>query len=304
MYSRDRQGIRFPKILKTRQTPFQKIQDFLITQNLVPKDLLSFLPQGWKKVGEVGILELDPTLHQWKVEIGNTYLKFVPELRTIALKVGTPTQPTRVPKFEIIAGNHDTVTLHKELGCKFWIDALKLTFSNGNHAERLRMIKLSKPEEQVVDMFACVGNLSIPLAVHNSSAKVIGVEINPEAHRFLEKNIKANNLRERYQAILGDNREVTPKDWADRVLMGFFSTDLDQISAGLASLKQKKGGDMHIHGLSSSRKPVDWSQKLTTIIEEEFPHFKIITSQKLTIKTVAPGILHFVNDFHMKSDLN
>jgi len=288
--------------LKAHQTPFQKIQQFLFAQNIVPEALISFLPQGWKRVGEVGIIELDPNLHQWKEEIGNTYLKFIPELRTIALKLGIPSQLTRVPKFEIIAGNEDTITLHKELGCKFWIDALKITFSNGNHAERLRMIKLSRPDEQVVDMFACVGNLSIPLAVHNSSVKVIGVEINPEAYGFLEKNIKVNNLVERYQIILGDNRDITPKDWADRVLMGFFSIDSHQILAGLASLKQSSGGDMHIHGLSSSRKPTDWAPEFTTITEEKFPHFRILSSQKKIIKTVAPGIFHFVNDFHLMSD--
>lgn len=279
-----------------RRTPFQQIQQAIRDQEILPAEIFSLLPKRWKRVGEVGILNLKPELLPWKREIGEKYLEFLPELKTIAHKVGITTTTTRQPDNEVLAGDTNTVTLHKELGCKFWIDALKLTFSNGNHAERQRMIKISQKPEQIIDMFACVGNLSLPIAVHNPSAKIIGIEINPEAFEFLKRNVQANQVEDQYQVILGDNRKVTPKDWADRVIMGYFTSDSAQFAAALGSLYQEQGGIIHVHGLSSSRNPTDWQPQIQAVIEESFPHLIIKTVYKKIIKTVAPGINHYVDD--------
>lgn len=287
--------------MTTKRTPFQQIKQSIQEQKILPTKLTSILPHRWKRVGRVGILNLDPLLLPWKREIGTIYLKFLPELDTMAYKIGITSTTTRLPNYEVLAGNNNTVTLHKELGCKFWIDALKLTFSNGNHAERQRMIKISKTQEQVVDMFACVGNLSLPIAVHNPAAKIIGIEINPYAFKFLEKNIQENHLTERYEGKLGDNRKITPKNWADRVIMGYFTIDNNQFAAALASLHQDQGGCIHAHGLSSSRQPKDWQPQLQSVIEKTFPHLTIETIRKKIIKTVASGINHFVNDIEITS---
>jgi tRNA wybutosine-synthesizing protein 2 len=286
---------------RKRETPFQKIKESIIDQNFLSKELLVMLPRRWKRVGGVGILELKPELRPWRHQIGKIYLSFLPELSTIAFKAGIVNRTERIPDFEVLAGEQNTITLHKELNCKFWIDALKLTFSNGNHAERKRMTLLSKKNEQVLDMFACVGNLSIPLAVHNETAKIVGIEINPYAYEFLEKNIQENKLKKRYKAILGDNREKTPKNWANRVLMGYFTIDTKQFSAALDSLNQSQGGILHAHGLSSSKQPVNWVKQVESLIETSFPHFKIESSQKILIKTVAAGIEHYTNDITIAS---
>lgn len=287
-------------IPQRRSTPFQKIQQEILKEKLLPDDLFSLLPQRWKRVGRVGILEFKSELYPWKHDLGKIYLSFLPELTTIALKIGITNSPERIPNFEILAGEQNTITLHKELGCKFWLDALKLTFSNGNHAERQRMIDIAQKNEQIIDMFSCVGNLSLPLAVHTKTAKVIGIEINPHAHTFLERNIQENKIEQRYKAILGDNRTVTPKNWADRVIMGYFSIDETQFKAALNSLNQSRGGLIHAHGLSSSRKSKDWLKKIKNIINNSFPHFKVDSCKKIVIKTVAAGIEHFVNDIQIK----
>ena len=286
--------------MTSRRTPFELIQQAIRDQEILPVKTISLLPKRWKRVGEVGILNLNPELLPWKREIGKIYLEFLPELRTIAHKVGITTTPTRQPDNEVLAGDTNTITLHKELGCKFWIDALKLTFSNGNHAERQRMIKNCQKPEQIIDMFACVGNLSLPIAVHNPTVKIIGTEINPKAFKFLEKNIQENQVKKQYQVVLGDNRKVTPKDWADRVIMGYFTSDNAQFAAALASLRQEQGGIIHAHGLSSSRMPTDWQPQIQAVITESFPHLTLKTSHKKIIKSVAPGINHFVNDLEIR----
>ncbi|MFX0014714.1 MAG: class I SAM-dependent methyltransferase family protein [Promethearchaeota archaeon] len=287
--------------MTTKSTPFQQIRQAIQDQEIIPKNLIPLLPRGWKRVGEVGILELKPELLPWKKEIGEKYLEFLPELRTITHKTGITRTSKRKPDNEVLAGDINTITLHKELGCKFWVDALKLTFSNGNHAERHRMIRTSKNHEQIIDMFACVGNLSLAIAIHNPTVRIIGIEINPYAFNFLEKNIQENHVFDRYKALFGDNRKITPKNWADRVIMGYFTIDDIQLTTALASLNQEHGGVIHVHGLSSTRQPTDWLKQIQGIVTESFPYFKVNTSRKKIIKSVAPGINHFVNDLVIKS---
>ncbi len=286
--------------MTAKRNPFEKIQQKILDQKIIPTDLIPLLPQRWKRVGNVGILTLKTQLLEWKQEIGKIYLENIPELRTIAHKKGITHNKTRMPDYEVIAGEKNTVTLHRELACKFWLDALKLTFSNGNHAERQRMARVSKDQEQIIDMFCCVGNLSLPIAVHNPTVKIIGIEINSCAFKFLEKNIKENHLTNRYKALLGDNRKITPKNWADRVIMGYFTIDNIQLTNALASLKQKQGGIIHAHGLTSDRQPKDWRAQIESLIKESFPHFRISSTRKKIIKSVAPGINHFVNDFKIE----
>ncbi|MFW9856819.1 MAG: hypothetical protein ACFFFG_17355 [Candidatus Thorarchaeota archaeon] len=276
--------------------PFELILNDILVQNLIPLPLIDLLPQGWKRIGHVGILTLDPRLYPWKQIIGKTYLKHLPELSTMAHKIGITTQQTRTPDYEVLAGDPQTVTVHKELHCTFMLDALRLTFSSGNHAERLHLIHASQPHEHVIDMFACVGNLSIPLAVHTPTVKVLGIDINPLACTYLAKNIQMNHLTDRYYAVCGDNRIATPVDWADRVIMGYFDLDSAHFINALSSLRQTRGGTIHAHGLSSNRNPQDWYQNVKNIISGSFPHFKISTIKKRIIKTVAAGIEHFADD--------
>ncbi len=287
--------------MTARRTPFQKAKQAIIDQKLLPQEYISLLPRRWKRVGQVGIFELHPQLLEWKEKIGEIYLTYLPELRTTAHKVGITSNTTRQPSYEILAGERNTVTLHKELGCKFWIDALKLTYSNGNHAERQRMVRMSTDDEQIIDMFACVGNLSLPIAVHHASTQIIGIEINPYAFKFLEKNIQENGLTNQYQAILGDNRKKTPQNWANRVIMGYFTIDKPQLTAALASLQQQDGGTIHAHGLEGSNQASEMQGKLETVIEESFPQFKVKSMQTRIIKSVAPGVNHFVKDFELKT---
>ena len=279
-----------------RQTPFEQIKKLIQKKNFLTEALILRLPKRWKRVGSVGILELPPAILPWKDQIGESYLEILTEFTTIIRKTGTTTTTIRTPAFEILAGQPNTVTLHKELGSKFWVDALRLTFSSGNHMERQRLINIVEEGEKVIDMFACVGNLSIPISVHHPESKVIGIEINQYAYSFLEKNIEENKLISRYKAILGDNQEKTPKNYSDRVLMGFFELSQNQLEVALASLKQDKGGIIHTHGLTTVKKPFDWRAQIKGIIEKSYPNFKLKTAKKHVIKSVAPGVHHFVDD--------
>ncbi|MHA2053177.1 MAG: class I SAM-dependent methyltransferase [Candidatus Hodarchaeales archaeon] len=284
-----------------RKTPFEQIKRNIQQEGYLPKEMFESLPKGWRRVGTVGMLELNHNLWPWRKQIGTSYLSVLNEFSTIIHKVGVTKTPIRTPAYEILAGKAETITEHIELNCRFWIDPLKLTFSTGNHAERKRLIAIVKEGEQILDMFACVGNISIPISVHHPTTQIKGVEINPYAYSFLEKNVQVNHVGNRYEPILGDNQTHSPENWADRVLMGFFELTPQQLKRAIQSLKQDRGGIIHTHGLTTENSPNDWRKTIELLLTTEFPQFKVINNTKRIIKTVAPGIQHFVDDIEIHS---
>ena len=103
--------------------------------------------------------------------VANSQEKFL-EMKGVktVVKLGNITGKKREPEIEIIAGSQ-TETIHKENGCKFKLDVAKVMWSKGNVNERLRIAKLIKDNERVLDMFAGIGYFTIPAAVHAPSRR-------------------------------------------------------------------------------------------------------------------------------------
>ena len=108
----------------------------------------------------------------------------------------------REPVYRILYGS-ETETVNKENGCLFKLDLAKVMWSKGNNNERLRIAKLVRDDETVIDMFAGIGYFSIPIGVHSNAKQVHAIEINPNSYHYLCENIKLNKL-DNITPILGD----------------------------------------------------------------------------------------------------
>ena len=128
----------------------------------------------------------------------------------------------REPVYKILFGN-ETETINKENGCLFKLDLSKVMWSKGNNNERLRIAKLVKDNETVIDMFAGIGYFSIPIGVHSNAKQAYAIEINPNSYHYLCENINLNKL-DNVTPILGDCMKVTPRFSADRIVMGYVKT--------------------------------------------------------------------------------
>jgi tRNA wybutosine-synthesizing protein 2 len=238
-------------------------------------------------------------LLDYKEEIGEAFLNMEKSIRVVLGKTGPTKGVTRKPDFTHLAGEKNTETIHKELGCLFKIDAAKLTFSPGNHGERKRLLEIVDTNEFIIDMFSCVGNLSLPLAVHKQPIMLLAVEINPLAHKYLEYNIKLNKVQDRMKSILGDNRIVLQDYYqqADRVLSGYLTSDFEQISLGVKLCK--RGGILHFHaGVPNNKEILDNPlNKIKKIVEQENRTF--VVHNKKRVKKYSPGIDHIVLDIQI-----
>ncbi|MDL2245993.1 class I SAM-dependent methyltransferase family protein [Methanobrevibacter sp. OttesenSCG-928-K11] len=243
----------------------------------------------WKKIGKVLILDKN------EKNLSETYLNELLTSNNVdtIIKINNIYGTKRMPNIEILKGS-DTETIHKENGCFFKLDLSKVMWSKGNVNERLRIAKLIKPNETVLDMFAGIGYFSIPIGVHSKAKKIYSIEINPNSYGFLKENIELNKINKDYnrmEAILGDSKELTSNYKVDRIIMGYVKTTHHYLKIAIGSLNP--GGILHYHETVPLKlintRPINRIKNAAGDRD-----VNIITINK--IKQYAPGVAHIVVD--------
>ncbi|MEE3489583.1 MAG: class I SAM-dependent methyltransferase family protein [Methanobrevibacter sp.] len=195
----------------------------------------------------------------------------------------------REPVYKILYGE-ETETVNKENGCLFKLDLAKVMWSKGNNNERLRIAKLVRDGERVIDMFAGIGYFSIPIGVHANASEVISIEINPNSYHYLCENIRLNKL-DNITPVLGDCMIETPKYRADRILMGYVKTTHHYLKVAIDSLNE--GGILHYHETVPEKlidtRPIE---RIKSVAQNRDVELLKINR----IKKYSPGVWHVVID--------
>ncbi|MFW9786634.1 MAG: class I SAM-dependent methyltransferase family protein [Candidatus Thorarchaeota archaeon] len=274
-----------------------RYRDFLRREldGIVPNEIV--LPSGFHLVGYVALLHLDFNTMKYVSVIGEKTLEFDPRIQSVAVRTGPTAGATRLPSYELVAGNSNTITTHVERGIKFRLDPLRLTFSGGNRRERIRLSDLVNDGEKVVDMFSCVGQFALHIA-KAAEVEVTAIEINQDAYQFLLENITLNGFTQSVKAILGDCREVHPKKEANRVVMGYLHDTIEYLPFALDTLVEE-GGVIHMHMNAPET-------RLATIITEikstsKDRGYESAIDVRL-VKNYSPGMGHYVFDIIVTSE--
>lgn len=260
-----------------------------ILEGRLTREELGRLPSGFQRIGHVAILSLPPELWGRRREIGEALLGRN-GIRTVAVRTGGVEGRERRPSLEVVAGDPCTVTLHREHGCWFKLDPLRVMFSPGNLYERGRLPRLVRPGEVVVDLFAGVGQFSLPIAKLARPSRVYAVELNPLAHAYLCENIRLNGVGEVVVPLLGDCEEVAPRGVADRVILGILHVTHRYLPLA-GQVLRPSGGFLHYH----ESVPVSlWSSRPVRRVKEAFPEVEILGVRR--VKKYSPGVVHVVVD--------
>jgi tRNA wybutosine-synthesizing protein 2 len=254
------------------------------------------LLSGWELVGDVLVIELSEKLDEKGHLIGERILELHPRARAVLKRKGIY-DVFREPKVELIAGKK-TETVHKENGCYFKIDPAKVMFSFGNQGERKRMSQVSNAKEVVLDMFAGIGQFTIPIAKYSKPKKVYAIEKNPVAFGYLEENIRINKLKN-VTAIEGDCREVIHDKIANRVIMGYLFETFKYLPTAVQALTED-GGTIHYHFLSTKGEIQFKEAEVKKIAERYNYKAEILCTRK--VKSYAPKVYHFVFDIMLKNE--
>jgi len=217
----------------------------------LPGHLLDKLPSSYDIIGNLILVDLCEELRDYAREIGEALLRIHPRAKVVLAK-GETTGDYRIRHVEVIAGSGDTETIHREHGCVYKLDLRKAFFSPRLSGERLRVARQVLPGESVLDMFAGVGPFSILIARIQPSARVVAIEINPDAYRYLLDNLKLNNVEDRVTPMLGDARKILEnvREEFDRIIMDLPYRSLEFLDVGLRACR--RGGIIHLYAVSGS----------------------------------------------------
>ncbi|MCS7110048.1 MAG: class I SAM-dependent methyltransferase family protein [Candidatus Caldarchaeum sp.] len=206
----------------------------------------------------------------------------------------------RVPVVRHVAGSTETETVVKEDGIVYKLDAAKLMFSLGNSFERRRMRKLPEPGEVVVDMFAGVGQFTIPVA-KSAASHVHAFELNPIAYQYLVENIRLNHVEDKVSVYNLDCRKALEKglaEKADRVLMGYLWGTAEFVETAYRLIKPS-GGVIHFHEVGETVE--GWTglyEKCRKAAEKL--GYQVELLGKRAVKTYSPKFSHWVLDLRVR----
>ncbi|MBC7129199.1 MAG: class I SAM-dependent methyltransferase family protein [Thermoplasmatales archaeon] len=273
------------KIIQQKEPVFRYITPFDEIKRRIGRD---DIPKKWEKIGDILILK---GINGNK-EIARVYAQVL-KCKSVLEDVGGIKGVERTPCFKLVYGN-STETIHVENGIKYKLDAKKIMFSSGNIDERIRMAKVARKDEIVVDMFAGIGYFTLPVAVY-SKAKVFSCEINPVAYHYLKENIILNEVVSLVNPLLGDCREVAPLGIANRVIMGYLNS-LDFFENAIKILNNE--GVVHFHQKCKKEDfPDKIFDRIKKISRKNDKKVEILLHRK--IKSYAPGIIHGVIDLEV-----
>jgi tRNA (guanine37-N1)-methyltransferase len=261
-----------------------------LLQDKLPSHLLASLPRALDFVGDIAIVEIPPELDVYKNVIGEAILKTHRTVQTVLAKAGAVSGSYRLRHFHVIVGEPKTETIHKEYGCQYYVDVAKAYFSPRLSYEHNRIASLVKNSETVVDLFTGVGPFAVLIAKTHENVKVYAVDANPDAVKFLRKNIRLNRVEGKVYPVLGDARHIVEERFsgtADRVIMNLPETSLEFVEAACKAVKPT-GGIVHYYSFVSASKSLETvKHQFSSAVEKFGRKVEQILSSRL-VRATAP----------------
>ena len=253
-------------------------------------ELIENLRTSFDTIGDIVILEIPDDLEDKKFKIGDAALKFT-KRKAIYMKKSAVKGTTRVRDLEFLAGEDDSVTIHKEHGARLKLDVREVYFSPRLATERKRVMESVNDGEKILDMFCGIGPFPIVIA-KNKNVEITSVDINEEAIKYLNENIKLNKLKGSIETYCGDVREVSKSfnSKFDRIIMnlpGLAYTFLD-VAFDLIG----DGGIINYYEFSDSYE--QGIKRLESAANAVGKKVEIINCRK--VKSTSPGEWHVAID--------
>jgi tRNA (guanine37-N1)-methyltransferase len=146
-----------------------------------------------------------------KKKFAEKLLKEQKSVRTVLEKKEKIKGRLRKLSTNYIAGENTKEVLYKENGCFFRFNIDKTYFSPRLANERKEIASKIKKDDIVLVMFAGVAPYSIIIAKNSKAKKVFSNEINREANKYAELNIKLNKVRDKVELLNGDIKRIVKK---------------------------------------------------------------------------------------------
>lgn len=261
------------------------------------------------KVEVIGDIALVKPPHGTKPDLelarryGNELLKS-PSIKSVWLVGGPVEGPYKVRSDLVyLAGEKRTETVYREHGCSFKVDIAKDFITPRLSYEHLRVAKLIRSGEVVVNMFAGVGIFSIIIAKHSAAKLIHSIDINPDAFEKMVENIRLNKVEGRVLPYLGDAAKVVEEKLvgvADRVLMPLPDLAIPYFKYAVDAINREGYVHVYLHvHASKGENPEDNAKRL---FEEQARNIEAslgIESSRV-VRMVGPRFYQVVLDVQVR----
>ncbi|MGC8479404.1 MAG: class I SAM-dependent methyltransferase [Candidatus Micrarchaeia archaeon] len=255
-------------------------------------DKFDTAPRGFEILGSLAIIDAEKDIAK---KIATVIFSVNTNIKTVVRKAGSVKGRYRKRTYEYVAGDKTFDVLYRENGVVLKFDLRDTFFSTRLAFERKRIATLSKGDENVIVMFAGVGPFAIEIAKHNKNSKVVAIEINRNAVRYMKENIKINKV-ENVIALSGDvNKKILGyKNFADRIVMPLPKDSGSFLDAVVYAASESC--IVHYYAfvdLDGGAKELE--NKLKTFFEKK--NFKFESVFIRTVRPYSPNIIEIVIDF-------
>jgi tRNA (guanine37-N1)-methyltransferase len=257
-----------------------------LLRNKLSEKEFSLLPRSFDVIGDIAIIELPSALSKRAKAIGGAIMESLHNVKVVAAEQGGHTGKYRRQKLKVIAGEKRLETVHRESGTVLGLNVEKCYFSPRLGSERLRIAGLVKPGEKVLVVGSGIGPYPLIIAKHSKAARVVGVEINPVAHKFAVGNVVKNKLEGRVLCVKGDVGKLVEGEF-DRVVIAIPHEGVSLVPGVLRFLK--KGGFLHVLDFAQEEDIDAPARMLVELCKENNRKCKIIA----TVKAGQPGVRRY-----------
>ncbi len=249
-------------------------------------------------IGHVAVIEIPEGLRDKEKLIAEAIMRVHPNVRTVAVEEGPHEGPFRVQPVRVVTGEPNLVTTYREHGVRMMLEVGKVYFSVRHSFERKRIAEQVRPGEVVAALFAGVGPYPLVIAKKQPHVKKIyAVELNPEAWKWMVKNVELNRFQEKIIPVLGDVRDVVPRMFpkmADRVIMPLPKTADTFLDVAMEALKEE-GGIVHFYTFGPAEDPFrEGEEKIREVAEEHGYCVRFLEERR--VANYAPYIWKVVID--------
>jgi len=252
----------------------------------LPDELHKLLPSRWEMIGTSLIIKMHPALEAHQEEVARAYA--VATGATSVYRVsGRIRGAYRKPSLQLIYGTGGEV-VHRENGVNYVLDAAQVMFSSANHDERIRMASIASQGEVIADLFAGIGHLSMPVAVHCNPSRIYAAEPDPVTYSYLCKTVEANSVQRIFTCVNDENAVLNLRN-CDRVILGYLDDTRRWLPAALSMCRE--GGIIHLHEAVPRATVAEWKDSIERMISG---HGKCIHLRK--VKEYSALEAHMVMD--------
>ncbi|MDW8011057.1 MAG: class I SAM-dependent methyltransferase family protein, partial [Sulfolobales archaeon] len=221
-----------------------------IAREVVGEPLASKIWKRLEVIGDIAVLR-KPVDFELGLEVYRKLavevMKRLPYVKSVWLATSPVSGSYRVRELVHLAGEVRSETVYREHGCLFRVDIARVYVSPALNYEHIRIAKLVRPGEEIFNMFAGAGLFSVIIAKHSKPRRVVSVDINPDAYRYMVENIKLNRVSDIVVPVLADSREIARSytNHFDRVIMPLPELAYEYFEDAVVSLKN--AGVVHVY---------------------------------------------------------